>query len=94
MQSALIQAIFGCNGAEVSRQLEYNPDQLHALDSEKRSALHAAAYVGDADVVQRLLGAVAAEGETGDPGVNAKDNRWLTPLHRACRKGAEVTAPK
>ncbi len=27
----------------------------------------------------------------GGARVNAKDNKWLTPLHRACRSGSEVS---
>ena len=32
----------------------------------------------------------AAEESEGDANVNAKDSKWLTPLHRACRQSNEV----
>lgn len=44
--------------------------------------LHAAAACGEADIAEILL-------QSGSR-VNAKDNRWLTPLHRACRSASEV----
>lgn len=51
-------------------------------DEEKRSPLHAAAFKGDAKVVELLLQKGAR--------VNTKDSKWLTPLHRACKTGNEV----
>lgn len=45
-------------------------------DSEKRTALHAAAFKADADITEALIRAGAR--------VNAKDAKWVTPLHRAC----------
>ena len=32
----------------------------------------------------------AAEESEGDANINAKDSKWLTPLHRACRQSNEV----
>ena len=33
----------------------------------------------------------AAKENDGDANVNAKDSKWLTPLHRACRQSNEVS---
>lgn len=52
-------------------------------DSEKRTALHAAAFKGDSTIASILLGHGAR--------VNAKDSKWYTPLHRACCVGSEVS---
>lgn len=51
-------------------------------DSERRSPLHAAAFCGEVDIVTILI--------LNGARVNIKDNRWLTPLHRACCSGSEV----
>lgn len=49
---------------------------------EKRTALHAAAFCGDSQIAELLIAYSAR--------VNAKDNRWLTPLHRACCNKRDV----
>jgi ankyrin repeat protein len=56
---------------------------VSSLDSEKRSPLHAAAFMGYAEIVEVLI-------TKGSARVNTKDNQWRTPLHRACRSSAEV----
>lgn len=53
------------------------------LDVEKRTALHAAAFKGDSMIAAILLSHGAR--------VNAKDNNWYTPLHRACCTGSVVS---
>ena len=53
-------------------------------DAEKRSPLHAAAYCGDPEITELLLMSGAR--------VNTKDNRWLTPLHRACCSKNDVSS--
>ncbi|XP_045078175.1 serine/threonine-protein phosphatase 6 regulatory ankyrin repeat subunit A-like [Coregonus clupeaformis] len=50
-------------------------------DNEKRTLLHAAAYLGDAEILELLILSGAR--------VNAKDNKWLTPLHRAVASCSE-----
>ena len=40
---------------------------------------------GNAEFLEKLI--AAAEDADGDANVNAKDSKWLTPLHRACRQG-------
>merc|ERR1719187_3000850 len=72
----LIRAIFSGEEAEVRQLLDSNNVDVHYCDEEKRTALHAAAYRGEPDLVELLL--------TTGARVNSKDNRWLTPLHRAC----------
>ena len=52
-------------------------------DSEKRAPLHAAAYCGEAEIADLLILSGAR--------VNTKDNRWLTPLHRACCTKSDVS---
>ena len=49
---------------------------MSVKDTEKRSALHAAAFCGEAEIAELLL--------LNGARVNTKDSRWLTPLHRAC----------
>uniref|UniRef100_A0A4W5M5D5 Uncharacterized protein n=1 Tax=Hucho hucho TaxID=62062 RepID=A0A4W5M5D5_9TELE len=51
-------------------------------DNEKRTPLHAAAYLGDTEILELLILSGAR--------VNAKDNKWLTPLHRAVASCSEV----
>ncbi|MGH0165406.1 UNVERIFIED_CONTAM: hypothetical protein FKN15_048721 [Acipenser sinensis] len=53
------------------------------MDSEKRTPLHAAAFLGDAEITELLILSGAR--------VNAKDNMWLTPLHRAVASRSEDT---
>ena len=53
-----------------------------AQDLEKRSPLHAAAYCGEGEIADLLIMSGAR--------VNTKDNKWLTPLHRACNAKSDV----
>uniref|UniRef100_A0A8B9Q123 Ankyrin repeat domain 52 n=1 Tax=Apteryx owenii TaxID=8824 RepID=A0A8B9Q123_APTOW len=46
-----------------------------AQDQERRTPLHAAAYIGDVAILELLI--------LSGANVNAKDTVWLTPLHRA-----------
>ena len=68
---------------EVEEILDQDPEAVSSLDSEKRSPLHAAAFMGYAEIVELLI-------TKGSARVNTKDNQWRTPLHRACRSMAEV----
>uniref|UniRef100_A0A8C1FHI1 Ankyrin repeat domain 52a n=1 Tax=Cyprinus carpio carpio TaxID=630221 RepID=A0A8C1FHI1_CYPCA len=93
-QPPLVQAIFNRNADEVKLFL-HKKDEVNALDQERRTPLHAAAWLGDVHIMELLISAGA--------NVNAKDHVWLTPLHRAAasrneravglllRKGADVT---
>lgn len=98
-QPPLIQAIFAGDVKEVKSLLTQQQDVnilgkyicncqktvsyvLFISDVEKRSPLHAAAFRGNASIVALLLSHGAR--------VNAKDNKWYTPLHRACCTGSEV----
>ena len=72
----LIRSIFSGDRADVRHLLDNNAD-VNYIDTEKRSPLHAAAYKGDAEMVEMLI-------TIGGARVNVKDNKWLTPLHRAC----------
>ncbi|TSP79431.1 Serine/threonine-protein phosphatase 6 regulatory ankyrin repeat subunit C [Bagarius yarrelli] len=94
-QPPLVQAIFNRNADEVQLYL-HKKDEVNALDRERRTPLHAAAWLGDVHIMDLLIMAGA--------NVNAKDHMWLTPLHRASasrneravglllRKGADATA--
>ncbi|XP_065141494.1 serine/threonine-protein phosphatase 6 regulatory ankyrin repeat subunit C isoform X1 [Paramisgurnus dabryanus] len=94
-QPPLVQAIFNRNTDEVKLFL-HKKDEVNALDQERRTPLHAAAWLGDVQIMDLLI--------TAGANVNAKDHVWLTPLHRAAasrneravglllRKGADVTA--
>nr|VZI01997.1 unnamed protein product [Spirometra erinaceieuropaei] len=55
-------------------------EDVNILDNLKRTALHAAAYCGEAEIAELLLQENAR--------VNAKDFKWFTPLHRACASKA------
>ncbi|KAF5928382.1 hypothetical protein HPG69_014987 [Diceros bicornis minor] len=95
-QPPLVQAIFSRDVEEV-RSLLSQKENINVLDQERRTPLHAAAYVGDVPILQLLL----MSGESGElkglfsgawsrgnyiptgANVNAKDTLWLTPLHRA-----------
>ncbi|VDK85798.1 unnamed protein product, partial [Dibothriocephalus latus] len=68
-------------------QLQDAPEIVRAIfmggrseDNLKRTALHAAAYCGEAEIAELLLQENAR--------VNAKDLKWFTPLHRACASKA------
>ena len=81
LEPALIRAIFSADPDEVRAILEEGSDDdtelMNYVDNDKRSPLHAAAYRGDPDIMEILLGQPEVR-------VNCKDNKWLTPLHRAC----------
>ncbi|XP_017586940.1 PREDICTED: serine/threonine-protein phosphatase 6 regulatory ankyrin repeat subunit C-like [Corvus brachyrhynchos] len=53
-------------------------------DQERRTPLHAAAYIGDVAILELLI--------LSGANVNAKDTVWLTPLHRAAASRHEVGA--
>lgn len=71
----LIHSVFGGDSDEV-RSLIYKKADVNVVDSERRSALHAAAYLGDSEIIELLILSGAH--------INAKDSKWITPLHRAC----------
>ncbi|ESP01753.1 hypothetical protein LOTGIDRAFT_70175, partial [Lottia gigantea] len=85
----LVQACFHGDPDEV-RSLLYKKEDvnyqvnnvLNSCDEEKRSPLHAAAYCGESEISDLLILSGAR--------VNAKDNKWLTPLHRGCGSKCEV----
>uniref|UniRef100_A0A8C9SQD7 Ankyrin repeat domain 28 n=1 Tax=Scleropages formosus TaxID=113540 RepID=A0A8C9SQD7_SCLFO len=64
--------------------LDFQPmvaQDQNSSDNEKRTPLHAAAYLGDSEIIELLILSGAR--------VNAKDNKWLTPLHRAVASCSE-----
>ncbi|XP_060109507.1 serine/threonine-protein phosphatase 6 regulatory ankyrin repeat subunit C isoform X1 [Heteronotia binoei] len=73
-QPPLVQAIFNRDIEEV-RSLLSQQENINVLDQERRTPLHAAAYLGDSPIVELLI--------LSGANVNAKDTLWLTPLHRA-----------
>uniref|UniRef100_A0A9J8AVY5 Ankyrin repeat domain 28 n=2 Tax=Cyprinus carpio TaxID=7962 RepID=A0A9J8AVY5_CYPCA len=79
-QPALLKAIFNVDPDEV-RSLVFKKEDVNVQDNEKRTPLHAAAYLGDAEIIELLILSGAR--------VNAKDNKWLTPLHRAVASCSE-----
>lgn len=83
MQPPIVHAILSGNYDEVKSILQEDEEAASVCDSEKRSPLHVAAFAGFADTVEILI-------TEGKARVNAKDNHWLTPLHRACRSSSEV----
>uniref|UniRef100_A0A8C1B9J1 Ankyrin repeat domain 28b n=1 Tax=Cyprinus carpio carpio TaxID=630221 RepID=A0A8C1B9J1_CYPCA len=82
-QPSLIKAIFNSDADEV-RSLIFKKEDVNVQDCEKRTPLHAAAYLGDAEIIELLI----LSGMKGAR-VNAKDNKWLTPLHRAVASCSE-----
>uniref|UniRef100_A0A452H5L6 Uncharacterized protein n=1 Tax=Gopherus agassizii TaxID=38772 RepID=A0A452H5L6_9SAUR len=70
----LVQAIFNRDLEEV-RSLLNQKENINILDQERRTPLHAAAYLGDVPIIELLI--------LSGANVNAKDTVWLTPLHRA-----------
>ena len=79
LEPALIRSIFSGDSAEVRALLEEGDEggDINYVDNDKRSPLHAAAFRGDAEIMELLI-------TVGGGRVNIKDNKWLTPLHRAC----------
>ena len=81
LEPPLIKAIFAGDHNEVQSILDEGSDEdggdINYVDGDKRSPLHAAAYQGDPDIMEMLI-------TVGGGRVNIKDNKWLTPLHRAC----------
>ncbi|NWZ17001.1 ANR52 phosphatase, partial [Agelaius phoeniceus] len=55
-------------------------------DQERRTPLHAAAYIGDVAILELLI--------LSGANVNAKDTVWLTPLHRAAASRHEPATPQ
>ena len=84
LQPPLVHAILSGNLEEVEQILDETLDAAASLDSEKRTPLHAAAFAGYAEVAEVLI-------TKGSARVDAKDNQWLTPLHRACRSVTDQT---
>ncbi|XP_050311619.1 serine/threonine-protein phosphatase 6 regulatory ankyrin repeat subunit A-like isoform X1 [Anthonomus grandis grandis] len=78
-QPLIIQAIFAGTVDEVEDLVD-NPEFVNYTDCEKRTPLHAAAYIAESHIAFLLL-------EHGAR-VNAKDSKWVTPLHRACAVNA------
>ncbi|XP_075055694.1 serine/threonine-protein phosphatase 6 regulatory ankyrin repeat subunit C isoform X4 [Mixophyes fleayi] len=74
-QHPLVQAIFNRNLEEIQQLLSSQKENVNILDQERRTPLHAAAYLGDMPVIELLIQSGA--------NINAKDSLWLTPLHRA-----------
>ncbi|CAG0889703.1 unnamed protein product [Darwinula stevensoni] len=74
----LIQAIFEDSWTDVELLIGEGYE-VNSSDEDGRTPLHAAAFIGNPDVVEHLVQAGAR--------VNAKDDEWITPLHRACSAG-------
>uniref|UniRef100_A0A3Q3M2F6 Ankyrin repeat domain 28b n=1 Tax=Mastacembelus armatus TaxID=205130 RepID=A0A3Q3M2F6_9TELE len=53
-QPALLKAIFNVDPDEV-RSLIFKKEDVNAQDNEKRTPLHAAAYLGDAEIIELLI---------------------------------------
>ncbi|KAJ3609681.1 hypothetical protein NHX12_024194 [Muraenolepis orangiensis] len=79
-KASLLRAIFKVDADEV-RSLIFKKEDINIQDVEKRTPLHAAAYLGNAEIMELLILSGAR--------VNAKDNKWLTPLHRAVASCSE-----
>jgi ankyrin repeat protein len=75
----LVQAVFESNVVQLSELIAQRTEDVNTVDSEKRTALHAAAYRGQAECITVLI---QAGGK-----VNMKDSSWLTPLHHAAAQG-------
>ncbi|KAF4518750.1 hypothetical protein B566_EDAN006154 [Ephemera danica] len=73
----LVKAVVAGDTEEVCYLIAQKED-VNYLDSEKRSPLHVAAFCGFSRIIEVLIDNGAR--------VNAKDTRWLTPLHRAYRE--------
>lgn len=82
LQPQLIRAVFHEDSDEVRAILYGKSEDVNYQDAEKRTALHAAAYIGDPEIVDVLV----LSGAT----VNHKDVKWRTALHRACCSKSDV----
>uniref|UniRef100_A0A8C2ZAY0 Uncharacterized protein n=1 Tax=Cyclopterus lumpus TaxID=8103 RepID=A0A8C2ZAY0_CYCLU len=99
---SLLRAIFNVDPDEV-RSLIFKKEDVNIQDNEKRTPLHAAAYLGDAEIIELLIlsgkhytstwSCFLSMHQVSSPKfelVNAKDNKWLTPLHRAVASCSEM----
>jgi serine/threonine-protein phosphatase 6 regulatory ankyrin repeat subunit A len=77
----IVQAIFEGNVIQLT-ELISQKEEVNATDQDKRTPMHAAAYVGDAECIRALI---QAGGKTV-----VKDANWLTPLHYAAARGHDV----
>ncbi len=79
------EALCCCAGdADVCEVLLRHPLQLDVANANQRTALHIAAAIGSAEVVQQLLDARA--------GTEVEDREGLTPCALAERRGHHVVA--
>ena len=70
LEPPLVRAIFSGDHGEVRSILEDgSSDDINYVDSDKRSALHAAAWCGDPTITEMLI-------SQGGARVNIKDNKW------------------
>lgn len=74
-ENDIVKGIFN-NDLDYIKNSIANGDNVNVCDFERRSPLHAAAFLGNTAIIELLI----SEGAE----VNAKDSKWLTPLHRAC----------
>uniref|UniRef100_A0A8C5B5F6 Serine/threonine-protein phosphatase 6 regulatory ankyrin repeat subunit C n=1 Tax=Gadus morhua TaxID=8049 RepID=A0A8C5B5F6_GADMO len=83
-QVMLLHAIFSRNAEEVKFLLLHQED-VNSLDQDHRSPLHAAAYLGDIQIMDLLISSemIHAVCLLLNHGADAdtKDKSWLTPLH-------------
>eukprot|EP00063_Salmo_salar_P069356 XP_014044191.1 PREDICTED: serine/threonine-protein phosphatase 6 regulatory ankyrin repeat subunit A-like [Salmo salar] len=78
-QPGLLKAIFNVDPDEV-RSLIFQKEDVNVQDNEKRTPLHAAAYLGDTEILELLILSGAR--------VNDKD-KCLNTLHRAVASCSE-----
>eukprot|EP00055_Hartaetosiga_balthica_P000260 m.136088 g.136088 ORF g.136088 m.136088 type:complete len:1000 (+) comp10424_c0_seq1:78-3077(+) len=74
----LITQILDNNIIDVTNTLSSSPN-LEEMDSNGRTAMHAAAYMASVEFCTLLVDSGAK--------VNVKDKNWITPLHLACMSG-------
>uniref|UniRef100_A0A671LG06 Serine/threonine-protein phosphatase 6 regulatory ankyrin repeat subunit A-like n=1 Tax=Sinocyclocheilus anshuiensis TaxID=1608454 RepID=A0A671LG06_9TELE len=80
-QPALLKAIFNVDPDEV-RSLIFQKEDVNVQDNEKRTPLHAAAYLGDAEIIELLILSVPLLSN-----VNVSDRAGRTALHHAAFSG-------
>ncbi|KAH0629169.1 hypothetical protein JD844_011037 [Phrynosoma platyrhinos] len=95
-QPPLVQAIFNRDIEEV-RSLLSQKENINVLDQERRTPLHAAAYLGDAPIVELLILSDDYRKALNlllkhSADVNARDKYWQTPLHVAAANRATKCA--